>query len=244
MTAAIQGNELAKMRRLRIVPLAALMGVLMCGVVVYVAGSDPTARAWDAVLMGLVMGAVVCCPFLIAVLASRLVDVEHQGGGWLLSATAGADAGRLSRGKFVVLGTLVSLVIAGVSLVALALGTLLMGRDESIPLGRWAGVTLAVLVVTLALLAVHIVLAVAVENQLVGLGVGLLGMILALFAPGFPDWAQHLVPWGYYTLAVPAEYVGPTLTEVQPAYASVLGLGVVVGLVFALVTRRFDRQEA
>ena len=181
---------------------------------------------------------------LIAVLASRQVDIEHQGNGWLLSATAGATAGKLSRAKFIALGSLITVAAALASVIAFAFGVITLGGDIPIPVGRWAGITIAVLIINLAILAVHVVLATRVENQLVGIGVGLLGIIFALIATGLPTWALHVLPWGYYALALPAEYQGTTLVEVTPAYASVAGLAVVIAALFTLITGRLDRKEA
>ncbi|WP_202803305.1 ABC transporter permease [Tsukamurella sp. 1534] len=239
-------NEFAKMRRLRSGPIALALFVLTLAIVFYSAsgpGFVPGAEhAWNLLLTGIGQGALTASPLLIAVLASRQVDIEHLSKGWLSSATSGAAAGRVSRAKFVALGVIVTTAVALAAVIALVAGVFVLGNE--IPLGRWCGITLSVLVINLVVLAVHVVLAARIENQLAGIGVGLLGLVFALVASGMPDWVNHLVPWGYYTLAMPAEYRGTTLVSVPPAHVSVAVLGVVVIAAFALVTGRLDRQEA
>lgn len=248
MTRGTTRNEWAKTRGLRVWPVAALLGLAHAAVVAFVAATSPEfaeggERAWNVLLNGLVQAATLASPVLIAVLASRQVDIEHTGGGWLLAATSGTGCGRLCRAKFVTLGVLVGGVTAAVSLLALVGGLAAIGPDASPPWTRWLVATLSVLIVTLVLLGLHILVAVRWENQLIGLGVALLGLVFAVFAAGLPAWAAHLAPWGYFALALPAEYVGTTLTAVPPGSGSVVALGVVAAGLFALATHALDRQE-
>lgn len=159
-----------------------------------------------------------------------------------MSAISGVTPGRLCRAKFLALG----LLVAGATILAsavLAGAGFLLGVTAPLPVGRWVGFTASVLVVNLVILALHIVLSARVENQLVGIGVGLLGTILALFGTSVPVWIAHLTPWGYYALASASGYVDGVLIGFAPAYPSVIGLGFVAAVIFFLFTRSFDRQE-
>lgn len=241
-------NEFAKMRHLRVGVLIPVLFALTLGIALF-ATSDPSFtpgsdEAWDLVLNGICQGTLIASPLLLAVLASRQVDIEHQGNGWLLSATSGTTPGKLSRAKFLALGLLITGVTLLVSVAGLGFGVGMLGTSTPVPVGRWIGITAALLVINLVILAVQLVLATRIENQLVGIGVGLLGIIFAMISTELPSWAQHLAPWGYYSLAMPAEYRGSTLVEVTPSFASVAGLGVVAAVLFTLVTGRFDRKEA
>lgn len=240
--------EFAKMHRLRLTPLLVLMVVAVVGLAASAPASDPgfdpaTPDAWNVLLLGLSGGIPLVTPLLIAVLASRLVDMEHQSNGWLFSAGSGLGAGVLCRSKLVALGALVALATLLECALAVGVGKL-YGVPGMPPAGPWVGYVLCALAVNGVVLACHILLATTVENQLVGLGIGLLGTLVAVFAIGWPAVAAHLTPWGYYALAAPVDYQGPNLVEVPVAYPSIAAL-VVVGVVcFAVVTARLDRQEA
>ncbi|RZT85846.1 hypothetical protein EV383_2733 [Pseudonocardia sediminis] len=250
MTAPAVVNELAKMRRLRVGPVVAAMvaGVVALSCVELAspgfsgAMDDSAGLPWHRLLLGLGFAVPLVSPVLIAVLAGRQVDLEHQGNGWLSSATAGLPAGRLCRAKLVATGAV--LVPATVTASALVVGAgVLAGITVDLPLGVWAAHTASVVVVNLVLLALHVLVAAVVENQLVGTGIGVLGVFAAATAPAMPAWAAHLTPWGYYSLAAPVDHRDGELVALAPSHGSVVALGVAATVVFLLVSRRLDRRE-
>ena len=111
-------NELAKIRHLRIWVTAIMYLVAVVGLTAFqslVAGidehlADPGGAPGKILLTGLSRAFAMISPVLLAVLASRQVEMEHTGNGWLLSATSGVSPGHLCRAKFIVLGLIVALV--------------------------------------------------------------------------------------------------------------------------------------
>ena len=244
-------NELAKIRHLRIGVIAITYLVAVVGLTAFqslVAGidehrADPGGAPWKILLTGLSRAFAMISPVLLAVLASRQVEMEHTGNGWLLSATSGVSPGHLCRAKFIVLG----LIVAPVTMMqsALLFGfAKLIGVTSPFPASHWIGYTASIMVINLAVLAFQILLSVMVENQLVALGVGIVGIFLALFGVILPRFLTHLTPWGYYALAAPADYVGVDLVYYNLPYLSIAGLAVVGGSLFMLVTTRFNTREA
>ncbi|MGJ3509837.1 ABC transporter permease [Enemella sp. A6] len=241
-------NEYAKMRHRAVGLICAIMmlaSVLLALFAVVSADVDPDGTgAWYALLAGLSMGIPLLSPLLLAVLASRQTDIEHRGNGWLWQATSGATPGGVCRAKLVALGSVVAVATLGTGLVVLVLGRLLVGIRTPVPLWHWVGFTTCMLVINLVVLALHILISAKLENQLVGLGVGVLGSILAVFSQGLPSLAAHATPWGYYSLARAAGYQGDVLRRLPIAYPSVAVLAVLAGVLFVVVTHRFDEQEA
>jgi hypothetical protein len=242
-------NEFAKMKHLRIGLVAAAMVVGVVLLALYTVVSSPEfspadTAAWNALLAGMSLGVPLVSPLLLAVIASRQTDIEHQGNGWLLQSTSGITPGGMCRAKLIALGIVVAATTVGTSLAVLAAGKLLAGILAPAPLAHWAGFTACVLVVNLAVLALHILLSAKVENQLVALGVGVLGCVMAVFSQGLPVALAHMTPWGYYALAKAADYQGDQYVALPLSYLSIAVLAVVVGALFALLTFRFDRQEA
>lgn len=248
MSARVLTNEFAKMRRLHVVLLSVVLFLVVAGIGLYAGVVNPdfdrtTGSSWNTLLAGIQSGFTVAAPLLLAVIASRHVDAEHQGGGWLLAATSGVTPGGLCRAKLLALGLLVTgvTVLAGAMFAGVGFA---VGIVAPWPAGRWIGLTLCVLVVNLVVLALHIVLAARIENQLVGIGVGLLGTILALFSSAVPAWIAHLTPYGYYALSSASGYVDAVLVSRSPAYSSIAALGLVAAIAFILFTRSFGRREA
>ncbi|WP_393916797.1 ABC transporter permease [Halostreptopolyspora alba] len=245
-------NEFAKMRRLRVTPVVFVMvaGVLAVSCVEFTASGfvesmgDPAGKPWQRLLASMSFSVLMLSPILLAVLASRQVDIEHQGNGWLLSRTSGLAPGYLCRVKFVAAGAVVVAATVAQSGLVFA-GGALVGITVVFPAGQWLGYTALLVVVNLVLFALHLLLSARVENQLLGMGVGVLGVFFAVISTGLPQWLSHfLPPWGYYELIKPVEYrEDGSLVSLAPSYVSVLALGAAGGVLFLLVTRQFDRRE-
>ncbi|OZD84705.1 ABC transporter permease [Rhodococcus sp. 05-339-2] len=240
-------NEFAKLRHLHIGAIAALLvaaivGLTFVGALTAATSNDSTAVSWALPLAGLSLAVPIASPLLIAVMASRTVEVEHQSNGWLLNQTTGADRGALVRAKLVSTG----LVVGGATVAASAAGVFLgtaIGVTQPLPAGLWLGYTAAAVTVNIVILALHLLISARVDNQLVALGIGIVGTVIAICASGFPSWAAHLTPWGYYSSASAADYRGEQVVTLNPSYVSIVALGVVGAVLFWLMTVRLDRQE-
>src|SRR5690625_546662 len=241
-------NEFAKMRRRRAGVVAVALMVAVLALTFFSIASGPGLRpgsptAWNAVLAGLSFSMPMAAPLLLAVLASRQTDIEHDGGGWLLHATSGIPPGAVCRAKVIASGLVVAVATLGVSALAAVVGRTLVGIDAPFPAAHWAGVTVCSLIVNLVVLALHVMLSALVGNQLVGLGIGVLGTLVALFSAGFPAALAHLTPWGYYSLIRAADYRGKEIVALPLAYPSSAALAVAALVVLAVVTARCDRKE-
>lgn len=243
--------ELSKMRRLRVVPVCAVMVAAIVALAATHLGSetaragfaDPAAQPWEQLLLNYVMTAAMTSPILVAVLAGRQVDIEHQGQGWTLARVAGLGPGRVCRAKATVLGALLILVVL-VQTALIVVAGLVAGIEVAFPLGLWARYAFALTLVNLALLCLHLWLSARVDNQLVGVGVGLLGAFYAVFSLLMPPAVAYVLPWGYYAAVSPlATGDGGRLVEATPVYGLLALFLAVVAVLFFLACRHFDRAE-
>ncbi|MDN5658596.1 ABC transporter permease [Brevibacterium sandarakinum] len=247
---SVIGNEFAKMRHLWIGPIAVVLPLGIAGVTAFRALAsgmlgqldDPDGFGWKILLAGLGLALSLISPLVIAVLSSRLVEIEHAGNGWMLSSTSGATPGRLCRAKFASLGLIIVAATVLQSLILITAGWGI-GISSAFPAAHWTAFTVAAVTINLSVLAFHIVLSAKVENQIVCLGVAVIGVFIAVFAPALPGWLQFVTPWGYYELASAAAYVGTDLVYLDIPLLAILVLAVVSAGAFALITARFDRQE-
>lgn len=221
MNGKIVTNEFAKMRHLHVWLIAALLLVVTTGFALYTGVFSPdfdraTGGAWNSLLNSFGGVAPLVSPLLLAIMASRLVDIEHVGGGWLMSSVSGATSGALCRAKMLALAVLVVVATVAASVLVAATG-FLTGIEAPWPAGRWIGLTVMILIVNLVLVALAVIM---------------------------PAWFVHLTPWGYYTLAAVTGYDDAELVAVTPSYLSIAGLAIVAIVAFSIFTSRFDRQEA
>ena len=245
--------EVAKTRRLWIWPVAAALVVVGLGLSLPMSRSARAALTapgdpWPQLLLSTSMAAALVSPVLTAVLASRLTEVEHTGGGWMMAAATGLTPGRLCRAKAVALSGVLAVAVT-VQVGAEVLVARLLGASTDLSVPHWLGYSLLLVAVDVVSCAWHVLLAARVENQIVTVGVGFLGSFVALFSLLMPPALTRVVPWGYWALITPARQSGSGADGSLVATYSTPPLGWVIGFLvlttagFLAVTTRLDRIE-
>lgn len=246
------GLELTKMRRLKVVPI--LFAVTAASTLLAVSSlfsssmreqwPDPSSDVWLFLLQSLAMlSGALTGPLTAAVLASHMTDIEHSGSGWNLAAGVGLTPGRLLRVKVAALALLVVPAVLAQSLGVIVLG-LAVGVAAPVPVGAWAAWTIAYAVLQLLLMAGHAWLSAVASNQLVSMGVGLIGCFIGVYLFLAPEWLARLLPWGYYAVTCPVRMVGTSdLVLTAPSWVS-FGIFVLLAVaLFVVATARLDRIE-
>lgn len=246
------GLELAKMRRLRVVPilLAVTAASTFFAVSTLFSSSmreqwpDPSSDVWLYLLQSLAMlSGALTGPLTAAVLASYVTDIEHTGAGWNLAAGVGLTPGRLLRIKVAALAVLVVPAVLVQSLGVIAIG-LAVGVAAPVPVGTWAAWTIAYAVLQLLFIAGHAWLSAVASNQMISMGVGLIGCFIAVYLFLAPEWLARLLPWGYYAVTCPVRMIDAgDLVLTTPSWVSFGILVLVAVTLFVVATARLDRIE-
>ncbi len=242
--------EFRKLRRLRTLPILIVLVVAVAGLsaMTLFSGSardafdDPAELPWARLLLTYTMMAAMTSPILTAVLASRQTEIEHSGAGWLLAGSAGCSPGVLCRAKLIALSLLLLPAVAVQTLLVIGLGAF-AGIRVPLEVGPWLGYTGLLFLLDVAFLALHIWLAATVENQLVSVGVGMLGAFLAVFSLLMPGLVSRFIPWGYYAMIAHVGQQDGGVAYLTPSYPWIAGFLVLVAAAFALATQRLDRLE-
>lgn len=242
--------EFRKMRRLRTAPTVAILVVAVAALSSFslFSGStqeklnDPDSMPWAGLLTTYTLMSAMTSPILTAVIASRQTDIEHSGVGWTLASTAGYSPGKLCQAKLMTLSIVLVPAVAIQTLLVIGIG-LLAGIRVPLEPGPWVGYTIFLLFIDVAFLALHIWLAAVVENQLISVGVGMLGAFLAAFTFLMPGPIARFVPWGYYAMISHAGQRGDSVAYITPEYGWVIGFLLIVAVAFAVVTHRLNRIE-
>lgn len=242
--------EFRKMRRLRTLPLlvglvtavAALSSASLFSGSVRETFNDPTAQPWAGLLLSYTLMAAMTSPILTSVLASRQTDIEHSGVGWTLAATAGRPPGMLCRAKLAALAILLLPAVFIQTLLVVSFGCL-AGIQVPIDASPWISYTALLYLVDVAFCALHIWLAARVENQLISVGVGMLGAFLAVFSLLMPPSVSKVIPWGYYAVISGAGQLDGNVTYIATPYGWVVGFLIIVAIIFKRATQHLDRIE-
>lgn len=158
--------------------------------------SDELLHGYTMLLYNLPMIHVILLPVMIAVLASRLCDMEIKGDTLKLlytmqKRTSLYDCKYLTGLKYIllfVLGHTVTIVLLG----------RMFHFGDTLPLSELLASTSVVFAVSAALLCIQQMLSLGSNNQILPLVVGLAGSFLGLFSMFFPPAAARFVLWGYY----------------------------------------------
>lgn len=170
-------------------------------VVLWVGGLAPAdpeelANGYSALLYSLPIIEAILMPVLMAVLASRLWEIEVKGSMpkllYTLQERRSLFAGKAAFGLLEIL--LVTLLETGA---AVLLG-IVHGYTEAFPTGQLVYLFVCTLAVDTMLFFGEFLLMLWVGNPLPALCVGIVGALVGLFSAFMPPLASYFVPFGYY----------------------------------------------
>ena len=190
--------ELQKAHRRHDLLLCLLVPLIMILWVGGLAPSDPEelANGYSALLYSIPVIEAILMPVLMAVLASRLWEIEVKGSMpkllYTLQERRSLFAGKAAFGLLEIL--LVTLLETGA---AVLLG-IVHGYTEAFPTGQLVYLFVCTLAVDAMLFFGEFLLMLWVGNPLPALCVGIVGALVGLFSAFMPPLASYFVPFGYY----------------------------------------------
>jgi len=160
--------------------------------------ADDLRQGWLLCLYQFPLLNSIMMPVIIAVIASRLGEVEHKGHA-LKQLETMMPAWRLFDAKFLCGSAYVLVAIILQCLVVVVIGCTrgFEGPPPLALLGSYLGSTLAV---SLTLLLLEQTLSLLFNNQAISLAVGLIGGFAGFFALYLPESIHKFIPWSYYGL--------------------------------------------
>ena len=170
-------------------------------VVLWVGGLAPAdpeelANGYSALLYSLPVIEAILMPVMMAVLASRLWDMEIKGNTakllYTLQSRRSLFAGKALLGTGEVL-LMVTLEMA----VSILLGRV-QGYTETLPAGPFVYTGICTLAVDVMLFFSELLLMLIFDNPLPALCVGIVGALIGLFSAFMPPLVSYFVPWGYF----------------------------------------------
>ncbi len=196
--------EYRKQRHLFVwlIPLAFLAALFLWGGAGQRNLSDyDLAQGYSYLLCQLPVLNCIIMPIMLAVIASRICDIEVKGQTWKLLFTL-QDKGRFYDRKFLTEFLYLLLFCVGELGILLLYGRI-YGYTEPIPAILCLRHLAAALLAGSAVLTLQHVLSLLSVNQIVPLLTGLAGSFLGLFSEFFPAAVARLVLWGYFGAFTP-----------------------------------------
>jgi len=241
--------EFAKMRRQHLPLLAAgllTVVVALSSMSLFVDENrskftDPQALPWAGLLLNYVFMSAMVAPLFTAIIASRVTEIEHSGNGWMMAAGSGIGSGKLCHAKLIALSLIIFPLAFIQSALLLCIGHI-AGIARPIDWGPWLTYSFLLVFVEVAFCALHLCLSTHVENQLVGIGCGLLGSFIAVFCLLLPRAISLFIPWGYFAAIAPVGTEGSSVVYSNVPWLCIVFFLFVSGAIFMRVTQNFDRR--
>ena len=160
--------------------------------------NDPEelANAYSALLYALPVLNAILMPVVMALLASRLWDIEVKGSTTKLLYTLQSRRS-LFAGK-ALLGTGEVLLMGALEMAVFILLVRVQGYTETLPAGPSLYTGICTLAVDVMLFFSELLLMLIFDNPLPALCVGIVGALIGLFSAFMPPLVSYFVPWGYF----------------------------------------------
>ncbi|GIO14711.1 hypothetical protein J19TS2_42660 [Cohnella xylanilytica] len=187
------------------------------------------ADPWGGLIENVSILALPALLIGLAIVASMAAGIEHQMNAWKMTLALPVTKRHVFAGKFLLTAILLLCSCVLLVLFTVALGFAL-GFDASIPVGELLSAVFYPYLAAMPFIALQSWLSVTMANQAIPLTVGIVGMIVSMFAGSrFPDWVPYTWPqlnneWG------------------EPLYSVAMGVGTGI-VVFLLGMAEFVRKD-
>lgn len=197
--------EVHKLRRLGMIQFVALLvlgvsGLTAIGIWIPELQLIPhhsVTQDWAALLYNYSFITVMISPWAISVLSSKQIEIEHDANGWNFTRSVGLSRLNLCFAKMMMVTALIAIALIAQTIAVLIVG-LIAGLEGDIGLIHWSLYTFYLIILNMAFVGLHIYLSTATENQLISVGVGVLGSFISIYWFLQPSPYALLMPWGYY----------------------------------------------
>lgn len=164
-------------------------------------GADELANAYSALLFALPVLNAILMPIVMALIASRLWDMEVKGNTakllYTLQSRRSLFAGKALLGTGEVL-LMVTLEMAVSILLGRVQGYTEAFPAEAFPAEPFVYTGICTLAVDVMLFFSELLLMLIFDNPLPALCVGIVGALIGLFSAFMPPLVSYFVPWGYF----------------------------------------------
>lgn len=159
--------------------------------------SDPTAPAWEDLIIGPAAINGLFFPILAAVIASRICDMEHKGNTWKLLECNNQNRKSIWFCKFTIVSTLMMLAIFIQAFIIIAYGNS-VGIVQPLPVRTLLGFVLGTAMITFVVVTIQVFFSLVCTNQLIPMSIGMIGALIGFISTLLPPGIRNILIWGNY----------------------------------------------
>ena len=153
-------------------------------------------EGWALICYNFPMLNAMMTPVIAAVAASRMADIEHKGQTLKLLETV-QRTGQIYDAKFFS-GAIYLTLFVLIQVAAMVIFGIVQGFAGAPPVGRLLEYAVSTWLTTLAIFLLQLVLSLLIQNQMIGMILGLIGSFVGLFSLLLPPSFQKFLIWAFY----------------------------------------------
>lgn len=157
--------------------------------------ADELAQGWMSFMYSFAQINCIFMPIFIAVIASRLSDVEHKGNYLKLMETFLSQKS-IFNSKFLCGSVYIFIAVILQIILIISLGNF-KGITQQLPISRFIYYFFTTLIISLTLFLIQLVLSLLFENQMIAFITAITGTFLGLYSLFFESMSKYVI-WGYY----------------------------------------------
>lgn len=158
---------------------------------------DPTAPAWEDLIIGPAAINGLFLPIMAAVIASRICDIEHKGNTWKLLECNNQSRKSIWFCKFTVVFVLMLVAIIAQVITIVAYGNS-VGIVQSLPIKTLVDFTVGTVMVTFVVVTIQVFFSLVFANQLIPMSIGMIGALIGFISTLLPSGIRNILIWGNY----------------------------------------------
>lgn len=203
-------------------------------------------QEWKNCLYIMFLLNIIIMPLLIAMIASRISDIEHKGNNFKVLRTLVSES-KLFNTK-VLCGSIYLIESVSLQILTMVAVSRIQHFTEVMDVKHIIYYGLSVFVVDFALLLLQFILALTFTNQMVGFIVALAGTFLGLYSMFFGEQISRWILWGYYALiaSVRMEWskaTGSVFYFISFPIQNIAIVGLMIGVLYVIGKRLFVKKE-
>lgn len=178
--------------------------------------SHELQQGWKSCLYSFLQINCIIMPLFIAMIASRLSDVEHKGNTFKLLKTI-ASSEKLFNAK-VLCGIIYLSIIVSLQVSIMLVVNHIREFSEAVQMGHLIYYAFTTLVINLVLFIMQLILSLLLTNQMTAFIIAIGGTFLGLYSMLLSEKVTQWIIWGYYALLAPVRMEWDSVKGVAEFY--------------------------
>lgn len=186
-------------------------------------------------------------PILISIITSRISDIEHKGDTWKLLKSSATPLKSIYLSKFLC-SVILMVVSVLIQILFIVVFSSIKDFSELFSIALLTQYTVGTIMVSVAIIALHLWIATIFSNQMIAITLGMVGSFIGLTSGLFFQGIRKLFIWSYYLELSPVSFsfddiIGSSLYRVDMHFSTIILVFLVGILIYHIGKNQLLKKE-